>query len=138
MLHQDRLVFALLLARIYLKSAPSEQAMDAEFQVLILLQIYSIFKINGKRFFSIGTNYFPNSVVLNPNHSIIGGGGRFNTCCTKITLQILLRGGEKSAATPASVEGLSPEQSVAVHRLATTLPAFKELLKACQNPGIDG
>ena len=51
MLHQDRLVFALLLARIYLKSAPSEQAMDAEFQVLILLQIYSIFKINGRSFF---------------------------------------------------------------------------------------
>ena len=81
MLHQDRLVFALLLAKIYLKSAPKEQAMDAEFQVL-------------------------------------------------------LRGGEKSAAISSSVEGLSPEQSVAVQRLASALPAFKNLLSACQNPGL--
>merc|ERR1719193_2506289 len=35
MLHQERLVFALLLARIYLKSAPGELPMDAEFQVLL-------------------------------------------------------------------------------------------------------
>merc|ERR1711970_253925 len=35
MLHEDRLVFALLLTRIYLKSAPGELPMDPEFKVLL-------------------------------------------------------------------------------------------------------
>jgi len=35
MLHEDRLVFALLLAKIYLKSAPGELPLDAEFKVLL-------------------------------------------------------------------------------------------------------
>ena len=47
----------------------------------------------------------------------------------------MLRGGEKSAATPSLVDGLNPEQSVAVYRLANSLPAFKNLLQACDNPG---
>ena len=35
MLHEDRLVFALLLTRFYLKSAPGELPMDPEFKVLL-------------------------------------------------------------------------------------------------------
>jgi len=81
MLHQDRLVFALLLAKIYLKAMPKESTMDAEFG-------------------------------------------------------ILLRGGEKVATTSTIVDGLTPEQSVGVQRLATSLPAFKNIMKACQNPGL--
>ena len=81
MLHQDRLVFALLLARIYLKSAPGEHAMDQEFQVF-------------------------------------------------------MRGGEKSAAVPSDVHGLNAEQSVAVHRLVKSLPAFKNLIRACSGAGL--
>ena len=81
MLHQDRIVFALLLARIYLKSAPGELSMDSEFQVL-------------------------------------------------------MRGGEKVAAVPVTLPGLDPVQSVAIHRLCTSLPAFKNLMKACGNPGL--
>ena len=49
--------------------------------------------------------------------------------------QVLMRGGEKSATATAEVNGLSSEQSVAVHRLVSSLPAFKNLLKTCDNPG---
>ena len=82
MLHEDRLVFALLLARIYLKSAPGELPMDPEFKVL-------------------------------------------------------LRGGEKGGiGQMASVPGLTEEQTVAVTRLASSLPAFKDLFTKCSNPAL--
>merc|ERR1712106_804039 len=82
MLHEDRLVFALLLTRIYLKSAPGELPMDPEFKVL-------------------------------------------------------LRGGEKGGIGQlAPIYGLTDEQTVAVYRLTTSLPAFKDLVAKCTNPGL--
>merc|ERR1711892_186227 len=82
MLHEDRLVFALLLTRIYLKSAPGELPMDPEFKVL-------------------------------------------------------LRGGEKGGIGQlAPIHGLTDEQTVAVYRLTTSLPAFKDLVAKCTNPGL--
>ena len=54
-----------------------------------------------------------------------------------VYFQVLMRGGEKSAAVPAAeLPGLSAEQSVAVHRLVSTLPAFKNLLRACTDPAL--
>jgi len=50
--------------------------------------------------------------------------------------QVLMRGGEKSSTTPADIPGLSVEQTVAVHRLVNSLPAFKNLLKACDSPAM--
>ena len=86
MLHQDRLVFAILLARIYLRSAPNELPLEPEFQVL-------------------------------------------------------MRGGEKSggggaADCPADLSGLAAEQTVALQRLTSSLPAFKNLARACSSPGL--
>merc|ERR1719495_1400349 len=82
MLHEDRLVFALLLTRIYLKSTPGELAMDPEFKVL-------------------------------------------------------LRGGEKGGIGQHSIiSGLTDEQTVAVHRLSSSLPSFKNLASKCSNPAL--
>merc|ERR1719481_1528091 len=82
MLHEDRLVFALLLTRIYLKSAPGELPMDPEFKVL-------------------------------------------------------LRGGEKGGIGQlAPISGLTDEQTVAVYRLSSSLPAFKDLVSKCSNPAL--
>ena len=82
MLHEDRLLFALHLTRIYLKSAPGELPMDPEFKVL-------------------------------------------------------LRGGEKGGIGQlAPIPGLTDEQTVAVYRLANSLPAFKDLVSKCTNPAL--
>ena len=82
MLHEERLVFALLLIRIYLKSAPGVLPTDPEFKVL-------------------------------------------------------LRGGEKGGIGQlAPIAGLDDEQTVAVYRLAGTLPAYKNLVAKCSNPAL--
>jgi dynein heavy chain 1 len=89
MLHQDRLVFALLLARIYLRSAPNELPLEPEFQVLMR---------GGEK-------------------SGGGGGGGLDASLTDLP-------------------GLTAEQAAAVQRLATSLPAFKNLGRCCASPGL--
>ena len=51
--------------------------------------------------------------------------------------KVLLRGGEKGVIGQlAPIAGLDDEQTVAVYRLAGTLPAYKNLVAKCSNPAL--
>ena len=45
MLHKDRLIFALLLARIHLRAAQGETPLDQEFKVLMRYSVFLYFCI---------------------------------------------------------------------------------------------